>query len=78
MVKKQHANAGDRFNPRVSKITWRRKWLSIPVLFPGKFHGQWSMGGYSPWGCKELDMIEPPPTPTHTQKQIAPYEPRNT
>lgn len=29
MVKKQHANAGDRFNPRVSKITWRRKWPSI-------------------------------------------------
>ena len=25
---------------------------------PGKFHGQRSLVGYSPWGCKELDMTE--------------------
>ena len=25
---------------------------------PGKFHGQRSLAGYSPWGCKELDMTE--------------------
>ena len=25
---------------------------------PGKFHGWRSLVGYSPWGCKELDMIE--------------------
>ena len=29
-----------------------------PVLLPGKFHGWWSLVGYSPWGCKELDMTE--------------------
>ena len=29
-----------------------------PVLLPGKFHGQRSLVGYSPWGCKELDMTE--------------------
>ena len=21
-------------------------------------HGQWNLAGYSPWGCKESDMIE--------------------
>ena len=25
---------------------------------PGKFYGQRSLAGYSPWGCKELDMTE--------------------
>ena len=29
-----------------------------PVFLPGKSHGQRSLGGYSPWGCKELDMTE--------------------
>ena len=24
----------------------------------GKFHGQWSLTGYSSWGCKESDMTE--------------------
>ena len=26
------------------------------VFLPGKFHGQRSLVGYSPWGHKELDM----------------------
>ena len=25
---------------------------------PGKFHGQRSLAGYSPWGHEELDMTE--------------------
>ena len=25
---------------------------------PGKFQGQRSLAGYSPWGCKESDMTE--------------------
>ena len=25
---------------------------------PGKFHGQRSLLGYSPWGCKESDMTK--------------------
>jgi len=29
-------------------------------LLPGKFHGQRSLVGYSPWGRKELDMTERP------------------
>ena len=37
---------------------WSRKWQPIPVFLPGKFHGQKSLAGYSPWGCKESDAIE--------------------
>ena len=29
-----------------------------PVFLPGKFHGQRSLQGYSPWGCKESNMTE--------------------
>ena len=28
------------------------------MLLPREFHGQRSLAGYSPWGCKELDMTE--------------------
>ena len=47
----------------VGKIPWRRNWQSIPVFLPGKSHGQRSLVGCSPWGCKESDMT------AHTQKQ---------
>ena len=43
------------FNPWVSKIPWRRKWQPTPVFLPGKYYGQRSLVGYSPWGCKEWD-----------------------
>ena len=46
------------FNPWVRKIPWRRKWQPTPVFLPGKSHGQRSLAGYSPWGCKELDTTE--------------------
>ena len=36
----------------------RRAWQPALVFFPGKSHGQRSLAGYSPWGCKELDMTE--------------------
>ena len=39
-------------------ITLRRKWKPTPVLLPGKFHGQRSLVGYGPWGCKESDPTE--------------------
>ena len=29
-----------------------------PVFLPGESHGQRSLVGYSPWGCKELDTTE--------------------
>ena len=28
------------------------------LFLPGKSHGQRSLVGYSPWGCKESDMTE--------------------
>ena len=37
---------------------WRRKWQPTLVFLPGKSHGQRNLGSYSPWGCKELDMIK--------------------
>ena len=36
----------------------RRKWQPTPLFLPGKFHGQKSLGAYSPWGHKESDMTE--------------------
>ena len=27
----------------------------IPVLLPGRSHGQRNPAGYSPWGCEESD-----------------------
>ena len=29
-----------RFNPRVGKILWRRKWQPTAVFLPGESHGQ--------------------------------------
>ena len=40
------------------QIPWRRKWQPIPVLLPGKPHGQRSLVGCSPWGRYESDMTE--------------------
>ena len=39
------------------KRIWRRKWQPTPGLLPGKSHGQRSLVGYSPWGCKELTQL---------------------
>ena len=36
----------------------RRWWHPTPVLLPGKFHGQRSLVGCSPWGREELDTTE--------------------
>ena len=56
-------NAKDRhsrlwFDPWVRKIPWRGKWQPTPVFLPRKSHGQKRLAGYSPWGCKELDMTK--------------------
>ena len=36
----------------------RRQWQPIPVLLPGKPHGQRSLVGCSPWGREESDTTE--------------------
>ena len=46
------------FDPWVGKNPWRRAWQPPPVVLPGESRGQKGLVGYSPWGCKELDMIE--------------------
>ena len=37
---------------------WRRELQPSPVFLLGKSHGQRSLTGYSPWGCKESDTAE--------------------
>ena len=46
------------FDPWVGKISWRRPWQPIPVFLSGKFHGQKSLVGCSPWGHKGWDTTE--------------------
>ena len=46
------------FYPWGRKIPWRRKCHLTPVFLPGASHGQRSLAGCSPQGCKELDMTE--------------------
>ena len=47
---------------------WRRKWQPTPVFLPGEFHGQRSLVGHSPWGCRVWHYWE---TNTHmTQKGL--------
>ena len=45
-------------NPWVRKSPWSRKQHPTPEFLPGKFHGQRSLEGYSPWVHKESDMTE--------------------
>ena len=34
------------------------KWHPTPIILPGKSHGQRSLVGQSPWGCKESNTAE--------------------
>ena len=47
-----------QFSPRVGKISWRRARQPTPVFLPRESHGQRSLAGYIPWGCKESDTTE--------------------
>ena len=56
--KESACNAGD-LGSIPSQIPWRRRaWQPTPVFWPGEFHGQRSLVGYSPWGHKDLDTAE--------------------
>ena len=60
-LKNQPANAGDkkhRFDRWVEKIDRRRAWQPIPAFLLGASHGQRSLAGYSPQGCKESHRTE--------------------
>ena len=45
------------FDLWVRKIPWSRKWQPTPVFLPGESHGQRSLAGYSPWGCKSRTQL---------------------
>ena len=53
---RRHGRSG--FDSWVGKIPWRGKCPSTPVFLLGKYHGQMSLVGYSPWGHKELDLTQ--------------------
>ena len=66
VVKNLPANAGD-----TSLIPQLERSPGVgngnpPVFLPGKFHGERSLVGYSPWGCKESVSIIEPYTHIHT------------
>ena len=47
------------------------EWQPTPVFLPGEFHRQRRLAGYSPWGCKELDMTQRLNNNTRKNLQIA-------
>ena len=57
-VKNVPAMRRPEFDPWVRKIPWRREWQPTPVFLSGEFHGQRSLAGHSPWGCKVSDTTE--------------------
>ena len=59
------------FSPWIGKIPWRRKWHLSPVFLPEKSHGQRSLVGYIPGGCKERGITEH--TRTHTITSKSPH-----
>ena len=74
-----------RFNPWVRKFPWNREWQPTPVSLPGEFHGQRSLVGYSPWGCRvghngvteHTHTKTPFPgshSPSHPSSPSSPYE----
>ena len=44
--------------PGVGRCPWRRACNPLQYSCLENQHGQSSMVGYSPWGCKESDMTE--------------------
>ena len=46
------------FDSGINKILWSRKLQPTSVFLLGKFSGQMSLVGCSPWDHKELDMTE--------------------
>ena len=59
MVKNPSANAGDvGLIPELGRSPGGGNEQPTPVFLPGEFHGQSSLVGYSPWGCKNSDKTE--------------------
>ena len=58
MVKNLPAMQETWFDPLVGKIPWRRHGNPLQYSYLENLHGQRSLVGYSPWGCKESDRTE--------------------
>ena len=62
MVKNLPANAGgtsdERLIPGWGRSPGVGNGKTNPIILPGKVHRPWSLVGYSPQGCKELDRTE--------------------
>ena len=61
------------FDHCVGTIPWSNPWQPMPVFLPGKFHGQRSQAGYSPWGHKELDRTEWLSTHMHRNRYVCTF-----
>ena len=62
VIKNLPASAGGRRDmgsiPGSGRSSGGRNGTSLQYSCLGKFHGQRSLVGYSPWGCKESDTTE--------------------
>ena len=57
--KSSACNPGDMGSiPGLGGSPWSREWQPTLLFLPGEFHGLRSLAGYTPWGCKELDMTD--------------------
>ena len=57
VAKRLPASAGDRRDAGLIPVSGRERLLTA-VFLPGESHGQRHLGGYSPWGHKELDTTQ--------------------
>ena len=54
------------FSPLFGKSPGEGNGNPLQYSYLENLHGQRSLAGYSPWGCKESDMTEQPSMHTHT------------
>ena len=53
--KESACSAEDKWVPSLGQeIPWEKKWQPTPVFLPGESHGQRSLVGYNPQGCKRV------------------------
>ena len=62
MIKNPTANAGDARDagliPGSARCPAEVNGNPLQLFLPGEFHGQRTLAGSSPWGCKESDTTE--------------------
>ena len=59
MVKTSACNAGDSGStPESGRSLGEGNGYPLQYSCPGESHEDWSLAGYSPWGCKESDTTE--------------------